>query len=61
MIIPLTQKDNLPVADPKLVLPIALKVSKFGVEVVGLHSSYPDVPGHGYVQAATEGQANDVS
>ena len=42
-------------ADAELVLSIALKVSNFGVKVVGLNGSDPDVFGDGYVQAATDG------
>jgi hypothetical protein len=41
-------------AKPKLVLSIALKVSEFGIEVVGLDSSDPNVFGDGYVEASTD-------
>ena len=39
--------------DAELVLSIALKVSKFGVEVVGLHRPDPNVFGDGDVESAS--------
>ena len=47
-------EDN-PCADTELVLPVSLKVSEFGIEVVGLNGANPDVFGDGYVEASTDG------
>ena len=44
-------------ADAKLILPVSLNVSQFGVEVVGLHSADPNVFGDGYVEASTDGSS----
>jgi len=46
-------EDN-PCADTELVLPVSLKVSEFGIEVVGLNGANPDVFGDGYVEASTD-------
>jgi hypothetical protein len=43
-------------ADAELVLSVSLNVSEFGVEVVGLHGTYPDMFGDCDVEAAADGE-----
>lgn len=44
-------------SDAELVLPVALKVSEFGIEVVSLYGAYPDVFGNGDVKASADGSS----
>ena len=44
-------------ADTELILSVALNVSEFGVEIVGLNGTYPDVFGDGDVEASSDGSS----
>ena len=43
--------------DAELVLPVALNVSEFGIEIVGLNRTYPEVSGDGDVEASADGRS----
>jgi hypothetical protein len=49
--------ENHSCAEPELILPVALKVSEFRIEVVGLNGAYPDVFGNGDVEASADGRS----
>ena len=49
-------EDN-PCADTELVLPVSLKVSEFGIEVVGLNGANPGVFGESDVETSADGSS----